>query len=147
VTNTGSSTNEIVIGTTAAGNGSNTITLGNASTTTLYAPPTIRQVTGASLTLGDATTTGGIIVPAAVTAGLICNSLSSNAATKLVLNSTEANGVIEIQKSGTKTGVIQYANATFPVQLLSQSALSLDAGAGFNTHISAGGPWWVIWSI
>lgn len=160
----GGRTNEITIGALATGNGSNTITLGNSSATTLFTtptirpitgtaltlgsattttltvPPTIRQVTGTSLTLGDATTTGGIIVPAAATAGIICNSLSSNAATKLVLNSTETtNGIIELQKSAVKTGAIQYANATFPVQLSSQAGLSLDAGTSANTHISAGG--------
>lgn len=62
-TTVGGRTNEVVIGAAATSNGSNTITLGNASATTLFTTPTIRPITGTALTLGSATTTTLTVPP------------------------------------------------------------------------------------
>lgn len=89
------------------------------------------------LSIGGATN-GSIRVPS--TAGSVtANKIASNPSIKLSLDSLETNGTIEIQKSGVKTGEILYANATFPLQIKSTLALSLDAGTGGNLHLSSGG--------
>jgi hypothetical protein len=80
-------------------------------------------------------TNGAITVPS--TAGSVtANTFKSNASTKMTLNTT--NGTFELQNNGAKTGDILYANATFPLQMVSTAGLSLDAGSNGNTHISSG---------
>lgn len=75
-------------------------------------------------------TYGGLTIPS--TSGEITvNKLSSNAATKLVLNSTEALGNIEFQKSGVKTGHIAYVVPGFPLELESTTGLSLTGRLGY----------------
>jgi len=90
------------------------------------------------LTIGGATN-GGIAIPG--TAGsVVCNQYTTNANTKMILNSTEtANGIIEYQTSGVKRGVIQYANASYPYQLMSELGLSLDTKNNGDINIACDG--------
>ena len=81
ITATGLISNEIVIGATAVGNGANTITLGNVSVTTLYAPPLAilggaGRLLGNTLAVDSSTTplelqTGGITRASVTTTGLV----------------------------------------------------------------------------
>ena len=90
------------------------------------------------LTVGGGTN-GGISIPS--TAGTItCNQYTTNAAYKMILNSTEAaNGTIEYQTSGVKRGVIQYANASFPLQVISEVGLSLETRNNGAINIATDG--------
>jgi hypothetical protein len=81
ITATGLVNNEIVIGATAVGAGANTITLGNTSVTTLYAPPLAilggaGRLLGNTLAVDSSTTplelqTGGVTRASVTTTGLI----------------------------------------------------------------------------
>jgi len=99
----------------------------------------LRFAGGSNLLTIGGVTNGGIAIPG--TAGsIVCNQYTTNANTKMILNSTEtANGVIEYQTSGTKRGVIQYANASYPLQLKSEYGLSLDTLANGNINIACDG--------
>ena len=80
--------------------------------------------------------TSGLTIATPITV----NTVSSYVNARLILNSLEyANGAIEYQTTGTKRGVIQYANSSFPLQIKSEGGFSLDAGTGGNTNISSGG--------
>lgn len=138
---------ETVISNGSGAVGGNT---GKGNNTTLitgsiaYLPPYIVQNTGSTITLGDATTTTGVIVPygdvsVSSTGKVNTNTVASLASTKLSLNSLETNGTIELQKSGVKTGDILYANASFPLQLKSTAGISLDTLSNGNINIAPDG--------
>lgn len=91
------------------------------------------------LTVGG-TTNGGINIPG--TAGSITvNKVSSNTTTALTLNSnnTGSLGEIVLQKGGTTYGTIQNANASYNLQLVSESGISLDTKSNSNINIAANG--------
>ena len=86
---------------------------------------------------GNFSLTGTHDLSVSATGGVVSNTLSSLASTKLTLNTT--NGTVELQNNGAKTGDILYASASFPLQVKSTSGVSIDAGTGGNTQISSGG--------
>jgi hypothetical protein len=92
-------------------------------------PNTVNWGTNGATFSGDLNATGAI-------SGASYTGIS---ATKMILNSTETNGVIEIQKSGFKTGVIQYANVSYPLQITSEGGMSLDTKAGGALNIATTG--------
>jgi hypothetical protein len=99
-------------------------------------PNTVNWGTANATYNGNFSLTGTHDLSVSSTGSVVSNTLSSLASTKLTLNTT--NGTVELQNNGAKTGDILYNSATFPLQIISTAGLSLDAGAGRNTHISSG---------
>ena len=121
----------------AIGRGTNTILI---SGETAYLPATIVQNTGTTLTLGDGTTTGGIIAGAISGTTITGTSFTSPANTKLIINSAElANGIIEYQNAGNKRAVIQYNSAMYPLQIISEAGISLETKVGGPLNLATTG--------
>jgi hypothetical protein len=132
--NTSTASNEIVIGASATGNGTNTITLGNTSATTLFTPPTIRQVTGTSLTLGDGTTTTGVIIP---TFGLNTTDVFVGSKTGSTYLKTNKG----LQMYGSSTNSFIGSDGTSNLFITSQGNINFtnNAGDAIGAYINTGG--------
>jgi len=84
-------TNEIVIGNNVTGAGSNTIKLGNSSSTTIYIPPSIQPISGTLILNGNTAVNGSLSVLGTGT-NVIANS-----------NITGSNGTLNIVRTGAST--------------------------------------------
>ena len=134
--------------------GGGTITGGIITTRDLTAV----NVNGTTITASGAVNAGSVVSTGAISGTTITGtgaisgttitgtgeikgaSYTGTAATKMILNSTEAtNGTIELQKSGVKTGDILYANASYPLQLKSTAGISFDTLANGNINIAPDG--------
>ena len=108
--------NEIVIGTTTNGNGSNTITLGTAGQTSLFTAPTVQPfsgsagVAGATLNLNAGTTVtlqnAGTSIATVTSAGLNTNTINPVSGTTLTLNPS---GTVALQNAGTSIATVTSA--------------------------------------